>query len=106
MSSVYICTVFYLNRNYISENICVNRFDKIPTCKGQCYLSKKLNENEKQERKFPDLKQKEIQLFCEENELFNSKSLPLVEVDIFRGYNADLYISNYAASVFRPPQTA
>lgn len=105
MSTLCIYTAFYLNQDYISENICINRFDKIPVCKGQCYLSEKLTENQKQEKKFPDLKQKEIQLFCEQRDLFDSASLLSAEVDIFRGRIDAFHISAYAASVFHPPQT-
>lgn len=105
MSTLWIYTAFYLNRDYISKNICINRFDRIPVCKGQCYLSKKITEDQKQEKKFPDLKQKEIQLFCEQKDVFDSASLLSAEVDIFHGRIERFHISAYAASVFHPPQT-
>ena len=104
MSTLCIFTSFYLNQDYISENICVNRFDKIPVCKGQCYLSKELSANEKQEKKFPDLKQKEIQLFCEERNLFDSATLPFEQADILRGNNAAFSLSTFSTSIFHPPQ--
>ncbi len=62
-STLWIMASFYAQRDYISKNLCINRFDAIPVCKGQCYLTKQLQENEKKEQNLPDLKQKEIQLF-------------------------------------------
>ena len=106
MSTLCIYTAFALNRNYISENICINRFDSLPVCKGQCYLSDKLKENEKQEKKFPDLKQKEIPLFCEEKNLLNAPSLLSAQTDIIPNNAADFIISGYAASIFHPPPIA
>lgn len=63
---LWILTIFYIQRDYIAANVCINRFDAVPVCKGQCYLVKELTENEKkQDQQFPDLKQKEIQMFVQ-----------------------------------------
>lgn len=64
-SNLWIISAFYVQRDYISKNLCINRFDKIPTCKGACYLEKKLVENEKKEQKVPTVKEKEVQLYCQ-----------------------------------------
>ena len=42
---------FYIQQDYIAQNLCINRFDAIPVCKGQCYLKKQLKTNENQEKK-------------------------------------------------------
>jgi hypothetical protein len=62
----FILLSFQMNRAYIAENLCVNRFDAIPVCKGQCFLNKQLNEQKKQENKAPNVKVKEVQWFCQE----------------------------------------
>jgi hypothetical protein len=49
--SLWIITTFHINRDYIAKNICINRFDKIPTCKGQCFLDNQLNKQEKENKK-------------------------------------------------------
>jgi len=103
-SKLWILGSFYINRDYISKNICVNRFESIPTCKGQCYLNKELKENEKQEQKLPDLKQKEIQLFCEEHDSLNGTILNEIERNITINTNAERRISNFYQSIFHPPQ--
>src|SRR3954467_192611 len=106
MSTLFIFTSFYINRDYISNNVCVNRFDKIPICKGQCYLGGKLKENEKQEKKFPDLKQKEIQLYHTEQQTFNAFYKNSADINIPSRYAVALYSSSFYASVFHPPQAA
>lgn len=103
-SKLWIMGAFYLNRDYISKNICINRFDAVPICKGQCYLKKELKENEKQEQKFPDLKQKEIQLFCHQNLRFNVKYTLIQNKERSVNNNANFYSNNYHTSVFHPPQ--
>lgn len=50
---------FYLQQEYIAQNLCENRFDKLSMCNGQCYLEKQLKEEEKQEQKLPSIKQQE-----------------------------------------------
>jgi hypothetical protein len=105
-SNLFILYSFFINRDYISENLCINRFDKIPTCKGQCYLGEKLKENEKKEQKFPNLKVKETQLLFHQeisklnisvytnNGLFDN---PLI-------FSLHAYSSNYLTDIFHPPQ--
>lgn len=104
-SQLLVMTSFYLNRDYIAENLCINRFEAIPLCKGQCYLEKELKENEqKQEQHFPDLKQKEIQLF--QPILFAFEFTETVFLQEENYLSADPYFipSEYPFSVFHPPR--
>ena len=95
-----------MQRDYISKNLCINRFDAIPVCKGQCYLTKQLKENEKKEQKLPDLKQREIQLFCQNNLSFEFPKTIFVERLNTLRYKDNFLSSEYLFSVFHPPQTA
>ncbi|MCH5718515.1 hypothetical protein [Niabella hibiscisoli] len=56
LSGLVILAAFHLNRDYISENLCINRFDAIPLCKGSCYLEEQLSEHEQQQQDTTDLK--------------------------------------------------
>lgn len=49
--SVWTITLFQVNREYIASNICINRFDKIPTCKGQCFLANELKKDQNENKK-------------------------------------------------------
>jgi hypothetical protein len=48
---LWIITSFQLNKDYIAANLCINRFDQIPTCKGQCFLNNQLNKEQKENKK-------------------------------------------------------
>ena len=106
-SNLFILTSFFINRNYISQNLCIKRFDKIPNFKGQCYLGDKLKENEKKEQKLPNFKTKEVQLFHQSfkkidislqiNSVLVNDAIPFCLID---------YSNNYLTSIFHPPQLA
>ncbi|MCW8310426.1 hypothetical protein ACR78Z_19365 [Sphingobacterium thalpophilum] len=51
-STVWLWTIFELNRDYIARNECINRFnEKALSCRGQCILMKKMREHEEKEQK-------------------------------------------------------
>lgn len=58
--SLWIITSFQINRDYIASNLCINRFDKVPVCKGQCFLDKELGKEQKQSKKNPSAIDKEL----------------------------------------------
>lgn len=103
----WIIISFYANREYIAENICINRFDQMPVCKGQCFLNKQLKETQKQEQKLPDLKGKEIQLFLNTTELAYHQPVFLFQEfpkpDILPDFTL---IKRLPSSIFHPPKSA
>ncbi len=105
-SSLWILGSFYINQDYISKNVCVNRFDAMPICKGKCYLNNELKENEKKEQKLPDLKQKEINLFCQTKDVFTAPRLIAKSQISIYPQPITFHISNYHSSIFHPPQVS
>lgn len=61
-----IMTGFYIQQDYIVNNLCINRFDKIPVCFGQCVLTEKLIDTEKKDHPTTLSKYKEVVLFVEQ----------------------------------------
>jgi hypothetical protein len=105
-SSVWIITTFYINQDYIAKNICINRFDAVPVCKGQCFLDKELKASEKQEQKIPNAIYKEIQLFCENQIDF---SFPEVIISFQKRVSIlqkDNLKSTFIFSIYHPPRCA
>jgi hypothetical protein len=103
-SHLWILVSFKINQEYIAANLCINRFESIPVCKGSCVLEDQLNLAQKQEQKYPDLKLKKVNLFCKHSisdlltyTPFLSGSIPYESVS-----NA-FYSTGYICSVFRPP---
>jgi len=103
-SQLWVLGVFELNRNYIAANLCINRFESIPVCKGSCVLEKQMNEFGQQQQHIPDLKTKEINLFCE-SDVFNYAPQTLI-LDLISTHsllNTSFISSEHLRSVFRPP---
>lgn len=98
---------FKINQDYIAANLCINRFEAIPVCKGSCYLEDKLNQDQKQQQKFPDLKTKEINLFCQNNSIeLHTKAIIFNSYISYPTFNTSFISSAYLCSVFRPPSLA
>lgn len=98
----WIIAAFYLNRNRIAKELCVNRFESIPVCRGACYLEKKLNENGAKQERSPELKNKEITLFC----MLVMKpdiSLKCREHHLQHGYISPYHPNIHQLDIFRPP---
>ncbi|NML38808.1 hypothetical protein HHL17_16495 [Chitinophaga sp. G-6-1-13] len=98
----WIIAAFYLNRNRIANDLCINRFEQIPVCRGICYLQQKLTENEHQQDRAPELKHKEVLLF------FEPVSTPAIGMSSDHKRPSGRYISPYFPTshlhpVFKPP---
>ncbi|WP_162623245.1 hypothetical protein [Confluentibacter sediminis] len=104
-SNFWIMFSFYLNRDYIAQELCINRFDKIPVCKGSCYLGEKLSENEKKEQKNTSTKNKEVQLYTQVKYDMDFGIKPFIGYHkaVFFSKN-DLIHSTFVHSIFHPPK--
>lgn len=102
-ANCWIVAAFYLNRNYIASTLCINRFDLIPVCKGSCFLDLKLTENNRREEKSPDIKYKEILLFCEHYTSVTATAVSSEHPVFFCGYLSPYFPLLLLRQVFRPP---
>jgi len=104
LSSLVILAAFHLNRDYISNNLCVNRFDAIPLCKGSCYLEKQLSDNEQQQQELPELKLKETTLFYDHRKVDVERPvcIPVIH-QVFYGRQSSILSEGTTSSVFKPP---
>ena len=103
-SQLWILLSFQLNKSYIAANICINRFDAIPVCKGSCVLQKSIDADEEQKQKLPELKLKEGTFFYKTDITYlRDKQVARASIS----YSATLSISfipqAYPASIFHPP---
>tara|TARA_B100001057_G_C22509899_1_gene817457 strand:+ start:395 stop:769 length:375 start_codon:yes stop_codon:yes gene_type:complete len=54
---------YFVNYEYISKVLCINKDEPIPTCNGKCYLSQQLKEaqeTEKKDKGIPTVEQERI----------------------------------------------
>lgn len=96
---------FYLNQDFISQNLCENRYKPEVMCHGKCVLNDSIAENhEKENNKTPIPQQEERSVFI----------LPSIEitpkVHSFQNFKKDLiayrtkfYAFEYLQEVFHPP---
>ena len=99
----WIVAAFYLNRNYIARTLCINRLDKIPVCKGACFLERKLNENDKRQERSPESKYKEIILFCQSFTYLPDNILSPENDHSFNAYRSPYRSSLLIKHIFKPP---
>lgn len=106
-SSLWIVSSFYINRNYIAKELCINRFDTVPVCKGVCYLEKKIAESDKKEQKTHSVKEKEIQLFLSPAIAFAYQlTAPMESPKSIAVKRNDAVKSTFLYSIFHPPKLA
>ncbi|HHP7241749.1 MAG TPA: hypothetical protein ACFCUD_08745 [Cyclobacteriaceae bacterium] len=63
---------YFVNYEYISEVLCINKDKPMSTCDGKCYLSQQLKEaqqTEKQDKKIPTIEQERIPMIVYNSEL-------------------------------------
>lgn len=101
---LWIVTSFHINRNYIAENLCINRFDKIPTCKGQCFLNQQLDQDQKENKNNLTTAEKEVIFIAPQSaEISFHKKIQIIEEKKYSFHP----ITDYTSFLFKfenPPE--
>ncbi len=106
-SSFWIISAFYINRDYIAQNVCINRFDSIPVCNGNCYLQKELSADSDKKPDLPIIKIKEVQPFFHETIQYKTAfTTAFVTPVVYPKYYSKFIISTLVFSLFQPPELA
>lgn len=105
-SNLWIWVAFKIQQEYVASNLCENRFKPQTLCKGKCYLSKKLDENQKQGKDLPGIKQIDIQLIANEIGQSHLFKVPLKCNSKWTVIRDIFYEMRSLNSVFHPPQVA
>lgn len=97
---------YYVNYDYISKVLCVNRDNSIIGCDGKCYLYSELARMAKGEEPISDkkvvVKQIEI-LFFQELKTIEFPKTPVAQNPILNTNYCNLYTYLNSCSVFHPP---
>jgi hypothetical protein len=102
--NLWIITSFHINREYIADNLCVNRFDKIPTCKGQCFLDDQLENENKESKKQTTQFDKETVFVCPIQFHLNIDSKKkFIKNSNFTFYES-IKLSSYLKTIENPPE--
>lgn len=101
--TLVICTSFYYNQNYIEKYLCVQRSMENNTCHGQCYLMKKLkNQQEKEQQNFKINLQEGLAVDTNFFSIDLSSFTPIVST-CYNLYLSNLNPKDYSYSLDRPP---
>lgn len=96
---------FKIHQEYISKNICENRFKKSSTCNGKCYLSKELK---KCEQESSDSKSKKVSVRFMDDYVHDILFFDIPNNTIFdlMSWNSSCRrdaLSEFKESIFHPP---
>jgi len=94
---------FYLNRERITQEHCINLAQGITSCQGKCHLDKQLEEEKSKDEKSPEIIIEErVSLFFQTLAYTNDLQLDVVK-DIIVHYEP-IYDFLYIDSTFHPPE--
>jgi hypothetical protein len=102
MCRVMILADYSLNKTYIANVLCENKDNPTMHCNGKCYLSKKLQEAEKQQSPANQKTLPEIQLFIATGNTELSSRVGTLISCAYGRYHKQL-TSIYHRNIFRPP---
>ena len=102
-SRISIYADYMINKDYISEVLCVNRDEPEMHCNGECHLKSEIEKEEKSEKSpINTVKDKnEIQLFSESNAVFSFSIEPLL-IQPIPFYHSPFSVK-HTVSIFHPP---
>lgn len=99
-------TLFQINQDYITANLCVNRTQPKVMCSGKCYFKAVIEENHNPEDDSALMAlsigdQKTI--FIDQIDRFKLKIIP-EGLSIIQEYTFEAILDSYLLDVFRPPK--
>lgn len=104
MVKMAILIQFGFNRDYIIENLCVERDKEINTCQGQCLLSQKLNEASNKENEQESFLVEIIeQLYLIKNKYVGIKPNYIIGYISKTPVNKIFIIKIFESQIFHPP---
>ena len=101
--NVSIVAYYHINKQYITEKLCINKNKPSVGCNGHCYLSKQLKKAEEGERKQLNiLKEKDEILPLQHTTIvaFNSNALEVVSLPLPYIHKVNTHA---AISLLKPP---
>ena len=103
-NKLFIVLDFRLNRNYIAQNLCVNRNKPQMHCNGKCHMMKVMKQEQKKDQDNPERKaENKFELICAEyyQTRFN-QGITITAINYPR-LKETIY-SGFSTASFHPPQ--
>lgn len=101
--TLLITTSFYYNQNYIEKYLCVQRKMEHNNCHGQCYLAKKLKQQqEKEQQSFKVNLHEAVNSAIVIFNFLRPWAIIVYQIE-FNLFEPNFYQLKFANKVFRPP---
>lgn len=102
--SIWIYLGFQLNRDYIVSQLCINRFETIPVCKGSCYLEEKIKEEKSNNDAEIKVKLLEVAMVLPVPDDNHKKPIqhPIEDI-VFTPASIGPLSNGFCFSIFKPP---
>jgi len=103
MVNVGIGVYYHINKEYISNQLCINKNKPALHCNGRCYLSKQLKKAEEGEKQSTQSFKEKDEIFSDDMHALSVAYFPVYSVDYFAPYStAEPCADNYNALI-KPP---
>ena len=106
LSSLLTVAVFHFQRDRIAQELCVNRFDAIPICRGQCVLDRQLQENDKREREVPISTNQKSVYCCDQRQHVLPIIRPLAVRSNYHQSDLSFIYAEFLPAIYTPPEPA
>lgn len=108
-SKLWIFAAFYINQDYIAQNLCENRANPESHCKGGCQLKKQLEKENNTQGSSSQAEKKFSEIFVYYQPTLSSPLsityIPLINLKVNYPQTQDILSIGYASGIFRPPTT-
>ncbi|TYR31698.1 hypothetical protein FXV77_20870 [Sphingobacterium phlebotomi] len=102
--SIWIYLGFKINHDYITSQLCINRFETIPVCKGSCYLEEKIKEEKNNSDTQIKIKLLEVVMVLPVFDLNHKKSTQQPVQAIFvTPISSEPLSEGFCFGIFKPP---
>ena len=102
-SSFVIRADYFFNKSYIARVLCINKEKPQTHCNGKCYLTKQLNQQEKQDQQTPVPKWEKFDMqpfyLPKSFDFSNDQFLVITDYPV----EEDVLTSTFSRSIFHPP---
>ena len=103
MVNVGIGVYYHLNKEYIVNQLCVNKNNPILHCDGHCYLSKQLKKAEQGEKQSTQTFKEKDEMFSNEHNGASVSYFPLYSIIGFVQYSSCQLCADNYNSLIKPP---
>jgi hypothetical protein len=101
--NVGIGVYYHFNKVYITQQLCENKNNPNLHCNGRCYLSKQLKKAEEGESKSAKFIKEKEEIISNQVSVTRTKCFPVFSFTIIYLQNSELYVSDAANALLKPP---